>query len=133
MTDDPVSWLVVEPGWRVESAEGDVVGRVDEVAGDSSADIFDGLVVALSMFAKPRFVAAEQVAEITDGRVKLSLDRASAEALPEYVEPGESVAVSPEKAGIVTRLKSDVIPAPRTEHIPFLRRILLWFGLAGRR
>jgi len=133
MSNDPVSWLVVQPGWKVESVEGDEIGRVEEVAGDSSADIFDGLVVAFSMFAKPRFVAAEQVAGITDGRVKLALDRASAEALPAYAEPGESIEVGPEKAGIMTRLESDVVPAPRTEHIPLLRRILLWFGLTGRR
>ena len=31
---DPVSWLMIEPGWRVEAADGEEVGRVLEVTGD---------------------------------------------------------------------------------------------------
>jgi Uncharacterized protein conserved in bacteria (DUF2171) len=130
---EAISWLMIEPGWHVLSSEGDEVGRVDEVTGDSNTDIFDGLVVSLRMFGKLRYVAAEQVAEITDGHVRLTLDRVAAENLPEYQEPGEAVELSSEKASFVQRVESDVVPAPRTEHISFVRRILLWFGLAGRR
>ena len=31
---DPVSWLLVEPGWKVVASEGSEVGKVDEVVGD---------------------------------------------------------------------------------------------------
>ena len=41
---DPVSWYVIEPGWRVEASDGDEVGRIAEVVGDSTKDIFDGLM-----------------------------------------------------------------------------------------
>ena len=69
----PVSWLLVEPGWRVEAADGTEIGRIEEVTGDSGADIFDGLSIASSLFAHPQYVPAEQVGEIVDGRVRLKL------------------------------------------------------------
>ena len=71
MTSDPVSWLMIEPGWRVESADGEDVGRVEEVAGDSGADIFDGLAIAFHFLGRQHYVPAEQVGEITDGTVRL--------------------------------------------------------------
>ena len=45
MAGDPVSWLLVEPGWTVVDAHGEKVGKVDEVLGDEQIDIFHGLVV----------------------------------------------------------------------------------------
>ena len=42
---DPVSWLLVEPGWAVYGPGGDEVGKVDEVLGDGQSGIFHGLVV----------------------------------------------------------------------------------------
>ena len=45
---DPVSWLLIEAGWKVLAADGSEVGKVDEVTGDSNADIFDGLAIATS-------------------------------------------------------------------------------------
>jgi hypothetical protein len=40
---DPVSWLVIRPGWKVFAADGSEVGEVDEIAGDDREDVFDGL------------------------------------------------------------------------------------------
>ena len=37
---DTVSWLLIEAGWTVLAADGTEVGKVDEVTGDSNADIF---------------------------------------------------------------------------------------------
>ena len=31
---DPVSWLLIEPGWHVVDASGKDIGKVDEVLGD---------------------------------------------------------------------------------------------------
>jgi rRNA processing protein Gar1 len=31
---DPVAWRVIEQGWRVVDAEGNVVGYVDQITGD---------------------------------------------------------------------------------------------------
>jgi hypothetical protein len=108
---DPVSWFMIEPGWRVEAANGEQVGRVLEVMGDTNADIFDGLSIAFSMFDRPRYVPAEHVAEIVEGRVRLTLGPKEIEQLEPRTEPA----------------------SVRKESIPLLRRILLWFGIAGRR
>ncbi len=42
---DPVSWKVVERGWAVYDREGEQVGTVHEIAGDSEHDIFDGFAI----------------------------------------------------------------------------------------
>src|SRR5437764_5765760 len=80
----PVSWLMVRPGWKVYSTEGTEVGEVDEVTGDDTQDIFDGIALATSFMGKPRYVQAEQVAEISQGAVRLTLTAAEAQALGEY-------------------------------------------------
>jgi hypothetical protein len=92
---DPVSWLLIEPGWKVLAADGSEIGQVKEVAGDSNADIFDGLAIAASKVGKPRYVPAEQVAEITQGAVHLSLTPEQAGQLEEYQEPPESARIEP--------------------------------------
>ena len=71
---DPVSWLLIEPGWEVVDAQGKSLGKVDEVVGDPERDIFDGLNVSAGLLGGPRYVAAEEVGEITEGRVQLAPD-----------------------------------------------------------
>jgi len=131
---DPVSWLLIEPGWRVDSADGKEVGRVLEVTGDSDADIFDGFAIALSMFDKPRYLPAEQVAEITEGHVRVRLDRAGIQRLTTSGKPAVEEQIQPDGASPARRTKTAVAPVSRRETpIPLHRRILLWFGLTGRR
>jgi len=96
---DPVSWLMIKPGWKVLAADGTEVGEVDEVAGDDTEDIFDGLAIATSAFGKPRYVPAEQVGEITDGIVHVSLTPAQVERLDEYLEPATSAEIEPDSRG----------------------------------
>ena len=69
---DPVSWLLVEPGWEVVGADGESVGKVHEVVGDTERDIFDGLRVATGLLGELRYIPAEEVGEITEGRVQLT-------------------------------------------------------------
>lgn len=69
---DPVSWLVLEPGWEVVGADGESVGKVDEVLGDKDRDIFDGLQVSSGVLGESRYIPAEEVGEITEGRVQLT-------------------------------------------------------------
>jgi hypothetical protein len=131
---DPVSWLMIEPGWRVASVDGEEVGRIEAVTGDSSADIFDGLAIASGVVARPRYVPAEQIAEITDGLVRLSLDKAAIEQLPEYDVPAAEIDVEPEKASLLQRAEADLVhPNEREHRTGLVRRVLDWFGLAGRR
>jgi len=131
---DPVSWFLIEPGWKVDDSTGTEVGRVLEVSGDSNADIFDGLAIASSALAKPRYVPSEQVGEIVEGRVRLKMAGGAIEALAEYEEPPVEEEVGSEKASLTGRVETAVAPPPtRSSDIPLLRRILLWFGLTGRR
>jgi hypothetical protein len=105
---DPVSWLMIEPGWEVLASDGSKVGKVDEVAGDSGQDIFNGLAVATSALGKPRYVPAEQVAGITEGTVRLSLSPEQVERLGEYLEPATSAQIEPDsKGGLGETIASD--------------------------
>ena len=70
---DPLSWLMIEPGWEVVNVEGKTIGKVDEVVGDRENDIFSGLNLATSLLGKARSVPAERVTEIREGRVALDL------------------------------------------------------------
>jgi hypothetical protein len=134
---DPVSWLLIEAGWKVLAADGSEVGEVDEVAGDSNADIFDGLAIATSRFGKPRYAPAEQVDEITEGTVRLSLTTAQVEQLGEYLEPATSAQIEPNsKGGIGESLSADarelegkvLAPTQRHEHsMNIWRRITFFF------
>ena len=63
---DPVSWLLIEPGWEVVDANGEQIGKVDEVLGERDADIWDGLTV------DGEYVAAERVGPIVEGRITLT-------------------------------------------------------------
>jgi hypothetical protein len=84
---EPVSWLVMEKGWEVEAADGNEVGTVAEVLGDSSLDIFDGLSVTAGLMHRPRYVPAEVVDAIYDGRVRLSISADEFGRLGEYEPP----------------------------------------------
>jgi hypothetical protein len=68
---DPVSWLLIEPGWRVMDADGEEIGKVESVTGDENADIFDGLEVRSGLL-ETRHVPAEQVASIVEGEIRLA-------------------------------------------------------------
>ena len=70
---DPVSWFLMERGWRVVDREGGEVGIVDEVLGDENADIFDGLSVRGGALRDAQYVPSEHVAEIVEGSVRLDL------------------------------------------------------------
>jgi hypothetical protein len=134
---DPVSWYLIETGWKVLAVDGTAIGEVDEVAGDSSQDIFDGLAIATSALGEPRYVPAEQVAEITDGAVRLSLTREQVQRLGEYLEPATSAEIEPEsKGGVGETLRADarevegrvLAPTQRHEHrMNIWRRIAFFF------
>ena len=63
---DPVSWLLIERGWKVVNASGEKIGKVDEVLSDEEADIFHGLIVG------GEEILSEQVAEIREGEIRLN-------------------------------------------------------------
>jgi hypothetical protein len=93
---EPVSWLVVERGWKVVAADGQELGTVEETVGDSTHDIFSGLTVAGGALQRPRFVPAEVVDEIVEDGVRLSIGPDEFEQLEPYEEPPPSAQIRPE-------------------------------------
>ncbi len=134
---DPVSWLLIRPGWKVMSSDGVELGGVDEVAGDDEQDVFDGLAVATSALGKPRYVPSEDVGEITQGVVNLSVTHAEAELYGEYLEPATTAQIEPDsKGGAGETIGADIrevegkvlAPTQRHEHsMNVWRRIAFWF------
>jgi hypothetical protein len=84
---DPASWFLIEKGWKVHAADGSEVGTVAETLGDESHDIFDGLAVSTGLLSKPVYVPSEQVGEIVEGAVRLSLGPDAVKQLEPYEHP----------------------------------------------
>ncbi len=135
MSDDPVSWFLIEPGWTVVDASGAEVGSVDEIVGDSSDDIFNGLSVSTSLLGRPRYVPSEQVGLITEGRVQLRISKEQADGLAEYEEAATSAEILPEGSGAFRRAEASVEApiASHEERLNFLTRLRhAWRRLVGR-
>jgi uncharacterized protein YrrD len=115
MNGDPVSWFVIEPGWKVVDSQGEEVGSVDEVVGDSSEDIFNGLSISPSLLSRPRYVPSEQVGAITQGRVQLKLTKDQVRHLGEFEEPPTTAEILPDGAGAVRRAEA-AVEAPLHSH-----------------
>ena len=140
---DPVSWLMIEPGWKVLASDGKDVGEVDEVAGDSSQDIFNGLAIATSALGKPRYVPAEQVGEITEGTVRVKLTKEQVDRLGEYLEPATSAEIEADnRAGVGESLGAEArelegklfAPTQKREHsMNIWRRAAFFFRRLVRR
>ena len=82
---DPVSWLQIEPGWRVVGSDGGEVGAVFTVTGDKQGDIFDGLAVGPDKTGL-KYVPGEQVGAIYPGEVTLRISASGFAALDPYRE-----------------------------------------------
>ncbi len=85
---DPVSWLLIEPHWQVVDSDGSDIGRVEQVFGDDEADIFSGLLISTGLLSGHRYVPAEQVGAITEGRVQLRLTGEEVKHLSSETGPG---------------------------------------------
>ena len=79
---DPVSWKVVERGWKVLDEQGEELGRVNEVTGDPEADIFDGLEIGHGLLAPAEYVPSEHVVDIRAGALFEQAGRHHLHALP---------------------------------------------------
>ncbi len=85
---DPVSWKVAERGWSVVANDGNEVGKLDQVLGDTEADIFDGLAVGTgTVLDRPIYVPSEKVGAIEEGTVHLGIDSEEYEHLSPYEPP----------------------------------------------
>ena len=95
MSSDPVSWLVVEPGWRVAAADGTDLGAGQSVVGDTGKVIFYGLAVTPGLLKAAKYVPAESVGPIVEGLVELTLSPEEFEALERYEETPPSAEILP--------------------------------------
>jgi catechol 2,3-dioxygenase-like lactoylglutathione lyase family enzyme len=77
----PISYQVLEAGTKVFSSDGAEVGTVVHVLAVEAEDVFDGIVIAES--GGHRFADANDVAEIHEDGVLLTLDRDACAGLPE--------------------------------------------------
>jgi len=98
---DLVSWRVIERGWSVVDAEGNEIGKVDQITGDVEHDIFDGLTIGDggTVLTRPKYVPSEHVAEIREGLIALDLSPEAASRLEPYTAP-------------VAKQLADLAPAP---------------------
>ena len=93
MTRDPVSWLVIEPGWEVVARDGTELGSVHEVIGDTGKDIFNGLAVSPGLLKGSKYVPAERVSAIVEGRVELDVSSEEFDRLSEHGEQPPSAEI----------------------------------------
>jgi hypothetical protein len=82
-----MSWIVLEPGHKVVAAGGEEVGQVEELLGDSVADIFDGLTISTGVLGKAKYVPSEIVSGIDTDAVHLTISAADVDRLDEYSPP----------------------------------------------
>jgi hypothetical protein len=99
-----VSWKAIEKDASVVTSDRDEAGRVVEVVGDASADIFTGLVVKAGMLDEKRYLPAERVTGIWPQRVEVDLSADELKALPPYEEPVVE-RLEPDR-GFFTRLRN---------------------------
>ncbi len=110
-----VSWKMIQNGWAVHASDGERVGVVFLVVGDENEDIFNGLAItqhggfAFHNYAdRPHYIEAAKVGEIDDSeRVNLTITAAEAGDLPVH-DPPQSAEISPEKASLVDRARSEI-------------------------
>lgn len=87
MAGDPVSWFVVERGWRVVASDGEEVGSVGEVLGEPELDVFNGITVRTGLLGSRRYVPAGLVRSIVEGRVELAVTAAELADVPAEGRP----------------------------------------------
>lgn len=124
---DPVSWFVIEPGWEVVDPDGGHIGKVEEVVGDTGEDIFNGLAISTGFTERPRYVASEQVREITQGRVRLAISRDDLHRKGEFQEPPASLEIGSDEPSVADRV-ADVFTDPESRPQP----LTLWQRLLNR-
>ena len=114
---------MIRPGWKVVSADGQEVGAVDEVTGDETHDIFDGLAMTAGMLGTPRYVPAETVGPIEEGVVHLTITAAQVDSLTAFLEPGVQERIEPDDhRGLGAAVGAEVrgieswMSPPRGEH-----------------
>ena len=134
MDEQQVSWLVIEPGWAVVATDGSHVGYVQEVVGDDTADIFDGLALSTSLFDDLKYIPSEKVGRIFDRRVELLVSSNDVQQLGDFLEPPPSLDIGADKPVWSDRLLEEIAPVHTgAKAVPFWKRLLVWFRSRSNR
>ena len=99
---NPVSWLQIEQGWNVFSADGTLIGTVAQVAGDKQDDILDGLAVKVGSSEQIGCVFREEIRAIHPGEVTLKMTALGAQILP----PSHAPAPQPGRASLASHISN---------------------------
>ena len=99
-TGEPISYMALEEGTEVVSADGQPLGKVTHGLADVDDDIFDGIVIDASWLPGGHvFADATQVGEIRTDQVTLKLDGAASKSLPQPSENPAAMEVGPDDMG----------------------------------
>ena len=91
---EPISYMVLQKGVRVESSEGSEVGRVKRVLQVPEKDVFDGII--LSTPNGDRFADADDVDTIYENVVVLRVGDEGAALLPRPDKSAGTMSASPD-------------------------------------
>ena len=91
---DPISYMVLAKGTRVESSDGQEVGTVKRVLQVPEKDVFDGIVVRTPR--GDRFADADDVGQIYESLVVLKGDAEQAALLPKPGPSAGTMSVTPD-------------------------------------
>ena len=85
----PIAYTVLEEGTPVYDRNGKRIGVVDHVLADMQLDIFEGVIVhTLPLPGRHLFADVEQIAELHERGVLLSVERDDLHEPPERPPPG---------------------------------------------
>lgn len=80
---EPSSYIALSTGTPVYSCDGERIGKVHHVLGDTREDVFDGIIIGEHVLGtEHRFADADDVQEIYEHGVVLKLDDAACANLP---------------------------------------------------
>jgi hypothetical protein len=134
LDEQQVSWLLIEPGWPVVAADGGEIGYVQDVVGDNTEDIFDGLAISTSLFEDVKYVPSEKVGRIFERRVELLVASNDVTQLSDFLEPPPSLEIDSAKPEWSDRILREVAPVEtRAEAVPFWKRLSVWLRSRTRR
>ena len=104
-SEPQVSWKAIEANAEVFTSDGVEIGKVSQVVGDPTADVFTGLAVSKHLLGKPSFVPSERVTGIWPQRVEIDLTQDEFDRLEEYEdEPVIRVNPADPSGGFLSRL-----------------------------
>ena len=93
---DPVAWLLIDRGWSVVGSDGETLGDVDEIVGDTGKDIFSALSVSTGVLRHRKYVPSELVGLIEEGTVHLTIGSDEFKNLDAHEEPPPSQQLRPD-------------------------------------